>query len=75
MFIYQPTINSGDRVAWYGGESSQIYYEVLMPGVDGTPDWIGRHVRTLGGGIPAGMSELHAELVEYYNYCQATDLE
>jgi hypothetical protein len=75
MFIYQPTINSGDRVAWYGGESTQLHYEVQVDGHDGNPDWIERHVRTLGSGIPAGMSALHAELVEYYNYCQATDLE
>ena len=71
MFIYQPVIDSTDRVAWYGGESTQLHYEVQVDGHDGNPDWIERDVRTLGGGIPAGMSELHAEMVEYYNYCNS----
>ncbi len=40
MFIYQPVCNSGDRVAWYGGESTQLHYEVQVDGYDGNPDWI-----------------------------------
>jgi hypothetical protein len=66
MFIYQPQHDSTDRTIWYGGESTQIHYE--QQDCDG--HWWGRDVRTLGGGIPAGVSELHAELVDYYNYCQ-----
>ena len=66
MFIYQPTIDSTDRTVWYGGESTQLHYETC----DYDGEWHDKHVRTLDGGIPAGVSELHAELVDYYNYCQ-----
>ena len=66
MQIYQPFINSTERVVWYGGESTMIHHE----SVTCSGEWKGVNVRTLGGGIPASMSELHAELVDYYNYCQ-----
>lgn len=66
MQIYQPFINSTERVIWYGGESTQLHYECVTC----SGDWRDINVRTLGGGIPASMSELHAELVDYYNYCQ-----
>ena len=69
MFIYQPTIDSDDRVAWYGGESTQLHYEQMRS--DG--HWCDVGVRTLGNGVPSGMSEMHAELVDYYNYCQVND--
>ena len=75
MFIYQPHIDSTDRVSWYGGESSQLHYEVQVDGWDGNPTWIDRHVRTLGSGVPAGMSELHAELRDYYDFCNSMELE
>jgi hypothetical protein len=71
MFIYQPQADSTDRVVWYGGESTQLHYELL----DCDGNWVDRVVRTLGGGIPAGVAELHAELVEYYNYCQCMEDE
>ena len=70
MFIYQPTVNATDRVVWYGGASTQLHYEQQVDGWDGSPDWIDRSVRTLGGGVPQGVSELHTELVDFYNYCQ-----
>jgi len=66
MFIYQPTINSHDRTIWYGGESTQLHYECS----DSNGIWHDKDVRTLGGNTPVGVSELHAELVDYYNYCQ-----
>jgi hypothetical protein len=66
MQIYQPFVDSPSRVVWYGGESTQLHYEYNTP--DG--GWHAVNVRTLGGGIPASVSELHAELVDYYNYCQ-----
>jgi len=68
MFIYQPTINSTSRVVWYGGESTQLHYEV-----QGDFGWLDYAVRTLGGSVPAGFSELHAELVDFYNYCQTPE--
>jgi len=70
MFIYQPTIDSDDRVVWYGGESTQLHYEVCR---NETGEWIAQYIRNLGNGVPAGMSEMHAEMVEYYNYCQITE--
>lgn len=73
MFIYQPTVYSNDRVVWYGGESTQLHYEQEATDGNGCPKWDSIGVRTLMGGMPAGVSELHAELVDYYNYCQTTD--
>ena len=70
MFIYQPTVNSTDRTVWYGGESTQLHYEVQVNDHAGNPDWIDIDFRPFGGEIPAGGSELYAELVDYYNYCQ-----
>jgi hypothetical protein len=75
MFIYQPTINATDRVVWYGGESTQLHYEQQVDGRNDNSEWIGCAVRTLGGGIPQGVSELHAELVDFYNYCQVATLD
>jgi hypothetical protein len=74
MFIYQPNIYSNDRVVWYGGESTQLHYETESIDEHGNPKWIDRTVRTLGCGIPSGVSELQAELVDYYNYCQCMEL-
>jgi hypothetical protein len=68
MFIYQPHIDSTDRTVWYGGESTQLHYQ------EHSSDhsfWKDQAVRTLGGGIPTGMSEMHAELIDFYNYCNA----
>ncbi len=73
--IYQPQINSTDRVVWHGGESTQLHYEQKVDGWDGNPDWIDRGVRTLGNGMPIGMSEMYAEMVDYYNYCQTGTLD
>jgi hypothetical protein len=73
MFIYMPNIYSCDRVVWSGGESTQLHYE--QEGVDKCDHqtWIEKEVRTLGNGIPAGMSEMHAELVNFYNHCQTLE--
>lgn len=65
MIIYQPHADSLDRTSWYGGESTQLHYERCIDGY-----WSDQGVRTLGNGIPSGMSEMHAELVDYYDYCQ-----
>ena len=70
MFIYQPNVYSNDRVVWYGGESTQLHYEQELVDANGNPEWADMSVRTLGNGLPTGVSELHAELVDYYNYCQ-----
>jgi hypothetical protein len=67
MLIYQPHADSSKRTSWYGGESTQLHYEILNY-IDGY--WSDQAVRTLGNGIPSGLSEMYAELVDYYNYCQ-----
>jgi hypothetical protein len=71
MFIYQPHINSSDRVLWHGGESTQLHYKIR----DKSGCWYEMGVRTLGSGLPSSMSEMHAELVEYYNHCQTAILD
>ncbi len=75
MMIYQPHINSTDRVVWHGGESTQLHYEQQVDGWDGNPDWIDRNVQTLGGGIPTSMSEMFTHMQEFYNYCQVCEFE
>jgi hypothetical protein len=37
--------------------------------------WRAIDVRTLGGGIPTGMSDMHAKMVDYYHHCQDMELE
>jgi hypothetical protein len=75
MIIYQPHINSTDRVIWHGGELTQLHYEQQVDGWDGNPDWIDRNVQTLGSGIPTSMSEMHTHMQEFYNYCQVCEFE
>jgi hypothetical protein len=70
MMIYQPTVDSLDRVVWHGGESTQLYYEKLSHG-----KWLERDVQTLGSGLPKGMSEMQAEMVEYYQLSQLLEQE
>jgi hypothetical protein len=70
MIIYQPYIDSTDRITWYGGESTQLHYQKFYRN-----QWFDIDVRTLGGGIPSGMSEMHAEMVDYYHHCQDMELE
>ena len=72
MFIYQPHEYSNDRVVWYG-ESTQFCYEKEALDANGCPQWVDTGVRVLNDGMPTGVSELHAQLVDYYNHCQITD--
>ena len=71
MQIYQPCIDSHDRVIWNGGESTQLHYQLELEGYDDEAEWIDEYIRTLGGGLPSSMSELHAAMVDLYNYCSA----
>jgi len=75
MFIYQPNQYSDDRVVWYGGESTQLHYEKECVDDNGCPEWRGVAVRPFGNGLPSGMSEMHAELVDYYCYCNTMKYE
>ena len=71
--IYQPAADKGFRVAWYGGESTQLHFQKFWNVYDldtneEYTEWTDRDVRTLGGGIPSSMKELLMEMVEYYEY-------
>jgi len=71
MFIYMPFISSTDRVVWYGGESTQLHYEVK---VTSNPEWIDRDVRTINN-FPSGMKELLHAMQDYYQYCTSMEME
>lgn len=71
--IYQPMAEKRFRVAWYGGESTQLHFQKCRNVFDLDNDklcteWTDRDVRTLGGGIPNSMKELLMEMVDYYEY-------
>jgi hypothetical protein len=68
MLTYQPKCDDRTRVAWYGGESTQLHFQ--HRGI--TERWIDIETRTLMGGIPGGVKELLAEMQDYYNYCYAS---
>lgn len=60
---YFPPGSETTRVSWYGGESTQLHYEVCRDN-----EWSGVEVRTLMD-MPTGVKELSHEMVEFYNYC------
>jgi|TARA_R110002126_G_scaffold19202_5_gene72296 hypothetical protein len=60
---YFPPGAETTRVSWYGGESTQLHYEVRRDN-----EWSGVEVRTLMD-MPTGVKELSQELVDFYNYC------
>ena len=60
---YFPPGAETTRVSWYGGESTQLHYEVRRDN-----EWSGVEVTTLMD-MPTGVKELSQELVDFYNYC------
>jgi len=68
MLTYQPKCDDRTRVAWYGGESTQLHFQ--HRGI--TERWIDIETRTLMRGIPGGVKELLAEMQDFYNYCYAS---
>jgi hypothetical protein len=64
MLTYQPECDTRTRVAWYGGESTQIHFQQRGH----TERWIDIETRTLPF-IPGGVKDLYAEMRDYYNYC------
>jgi hypothetical protein len=70
MQIYQPCIDSHDRVIWNGGESTQLHFQLELEGYDDETEWIDEYTRTLME-FPASMSDLHTAMVDLYNYCSA----
>jgi len=73
VLVYKPSAEVQYRVAWYGGESTQLHFEKLWntfdPDTDATyQEWLDRDVRTLGGGIPTSMKEMLMEMEDYYHH-------
>lgn len=66
VMIYQPTAEKRFRVTWYGGESTQLHFEKAKRPQQ-SPEWEDRDVRTLGGGVPAGIKEMLIEMENYYH--------
>jgi hypothetical protein len=64
MLTYQPECDTRTRVAWYGGESTQLHFQQRGH----TERWIDIETRTLPF-IPGGVKDLYAEMRDYYNYC------
>jgi hypothetical protein len=63
MLTYQPECDDRTRVAWHGGDSTQIHFQ--HRGI--TERWIDIETRTLGDVY--GAKELLAEMQDFYNYC------
>jgi len=68
MFIYQPYINSDDRVVWHGGDSTQLHYEIEALDEHRFPIWKEVSVRTPMD-FPTGVKELYEKMQEYYDFC------
>jgi len=60
MLIYQPDLK--ERIAWYGGESTQLHYEINR----GT-GWKPMATTTIYD-FPTGVKELVQAFQEYYDY-------
>ena len=60
---YFPPGSETTRVSWYGGESTQLHYEVCR-----NNEWSGVVTKTIMD-MPPGVKELSQEMVEFYNDC------
>lgn len=67
MLTFQPECDDRTRVAWYGGESTQLHFQQRGH----TEKWIDIETRTLPF-IPGGVKDLYAEMRDYYDYCYST---
>lgn len=79
MQIYQPFIDSTDRVVWHGGESTQLHYEKLYdikdPGTNSLMgEWMERDIQTLGS-LPTSMKDMLSAMQEYYDRSQELEQE
>lgn len=61
MLIHQPT--DAERIVWYGGNSTQIHYEVF----DGN-EWKALETQTITE-FPHSVKEFKQAVVDFYNYC------
>ena len=60
---YFPPGAETTRVSWYGGDSTQLHYEVQRDN-----EWSGVVTKTLMD-MPTSVKELSQKLVEFYNDC------
>jgi hypothetical protein len=82
LLIYQPDrpVDADKRlyrVAWYGGESTQLHFQkwgiVATPNFDGNYEWIDLNVRTLME-MPTKVKEMWLEMKDYYDFCVCEQL-
>jgi hypothetical protein len=66
MLAFYPEEGATERIVWYGGESTQLHYEVQVDDYKGDLDWIARETQTLGGGLPTSVKELYTAMCEFY---------
>ena len=62
VLYYQPSATETERVAWYGGSSTMLHYEIIAPG-----GWSAVNVITLGKGIPSNIKDFEQEMISFYN--------
>ena len=60
---YFPPGSETTRVSWYGGDSTQLHYEVCRDN-----EWSGVVTKTLMD-MPTGVKELSQAMVKFYNDC------
>jgi hypothetical protein len=86
LLIYQPDrpIDADKRVyrvAWYGGESTQLHFQkwcliatpTVHPYFDGDYEWIDLKVRTLME-MPTKVKEMWLEMKDYYDFSLSEQL-
>ena len=82
LLIYQPDrpIDADKRVyrvAWYGGESTQLHFQkwgiVATPNFDNNYEWIDLNVRTLME-MPTRVKEMWLEMKDYYDFSLSEQL-
>jgi hypothetical protein len=82
LLIYQPDrpIDADKRVyrvAWYGGESTQLHFQkwclIATPNFDGDYEWIDLNVRTLME-LPTKVKEMWLEMKDYYDFSLSEQL-
>jgi len=61
VLYYQPSATETERIAWYGGTSTMLHYEMITPG-----GWFGFNVITLRK-IPSNIKDFEQEMISFYN--------
>jgi hypothetical protein len=61
VLYYQPSGSETERIAWYGGTSTMLHYEIVTP-----KGWLGTKVLILGK-IPSNIKDFEQEMISFYN--------